>query len=612
MLALVFLLVDVCFGIAAFYGAYFLRFEEGIPTLIYLGFTNLWFWYIAAKVGVFYFSGIYKRVWSYARAEDLLALVYALLITALGLISISYFLHIAVPRSIFILTWMLDVLLSCGARAVPKLLQGRGANFHNHKNGRKVLVVGAGDAGALVVKELLRRGNSTLLPIGFLDDDERKVKTTIMGLPVCGSRKDLVEIVKEKGIQEVLIAMPSASGGVIKEIVDNCREANVPVRTLPRMYDIINGEITVDSIREVKLEDLLGREPVSLDTAAIEISIQGKRVLVTGAGGSIGSELCRQICRYNPAELVLLGHDENPLFEIEMELRERFPLVQHSTIIADIKDLNRLDAIFQEVKPQVVFHAAAHKHVPLMEENPGEAFKNNVLGTRNVAEITDRVGAEAFVFISTDKAVNPTSVMGATKRIAEMIIQNFNEISATRFVAVRFGNVLGSRGSVVPIFQEQIRRGGPVTVTDPEMRRFFMTIPEAAQLVLQAGAMAQGGEIFILDMGEPVKIVDMARDLIRLSGFKPDVDIKIEFAGIRPGEKLYEELLTEAEGVTATKHKRIFVAHKQDLNYGELKKLYQKLHERQYYLDRDSIFGLLSNMGKDIALDEKNANANVS
>jgi len=605
---LAYLLVDVCIGIIAFYGAYFLRFEGDIPLLIYLGFTNLWFWYIAAKVGVFYFTGIYKRVWSFARAEDLLALVSSLLITALTLVSISYFLHIAVPRSVFILTWVLDVLLSCGARAVPKLLQGRGGNFQKHKNGRKVLVVGAGDAGVLVVKELLRRDNSALLPVGFLDDDERKVKTTIMGLPVFGSRKDLVQIVKEKGIQEVLIAMPSAAGQVIKEIVDNCREANVPVRTLPRMYDIINGEITVDFIREVKLEDLLGREPVSLDTELVEASIQGKRVLVTGAGGSIGSELCRQICRYNPAELVLLGHDENPLFEIEMELRERFPVVSLSTVVADIKDLNRLDAVFQEVKPQVVFHAAAHKHVPLMEENPGEAFKNNVLGTRNVAEITDRVGAEAFVFISTDKAVNPTSVMGATKRIAEMIIQNFNEISTTRFTAVRFGNVLGSRGSVVPIFQEQIRRGGPVTVTDPEMRRFFMTIPEAAQLVLQAGAMAQGGEIFILDMGEAVKIVDMARDLIRLSGFKPDEDIKIEYTGIRPGEKLYEELLTEAEGVTATKHKRIFVAHKQNFNYGELKKLYQNLHEYQYCIDRESIFELLSNLEKDIDVEETSVN----
>lgn len=605
---LAYLLVDVCIGIIAFYGAYFLRFEGDIPLLIYLGFTNLWFWYIAAKVGVFYFTGIYKRVWSFARAEDLLALVSSLLITALALVSISYFLHIAVPRSVFILTWVLDVLLSCGARAVPKLLQGRGGNFQKHKNGRKVLVVGAGDAGVLVVKELLRRDNSALLPVGFLDDDERKVKTTIMGLPVFGSRKDLVQIVKEKGIQEVLIAMPSAAGQVIKEIVDNCREANVPVRILPRMYDIINGEITVDSIREVKLEDLLGREPVSLDTELVEASIQGKRVLVTGAGGSIGSELCRQICRYNPAELVLLGHDENPLFEIEMELRERFPVVSLSTVVADIKDLNRLDAVFQEVKPQVVFHAAAHKHVPLMEENPGEAFKNNVLGTRNVAEITDRVGAEAFVFISTDKAVNPTSVMGATKRIAEMIIQNFNEISTTRFTAVRFGNVLGSRGSVVPIFQEQIRRGGPVTVTDPEMRRFFMTIPEAAQLVLQAGAMAQGGEIFILDMGEAVKIVDMARDLIRLSGFKPDEDIKIEYTGIRPGEKLYEELLTEAEGVTATKHKRIFVAHKQNFNYGELKKLYQNLHEHQYCIDRESIFELLSNLEKDIDVEETSVN----
>jgi len=611
-LAFIYLCIDLCLGLVAFYGAYFLRFEGDVPVLIYLGFTNLWYWYIATKAGVFYLTGIYKRVWRFARAEDLLALIGSLFITALGLISLSYFLHIAVPRSIFILTWMLDVLLSGGVRALPKLFKERGERVHPRKNGRKVLIAGAGDAGILVARELLRRENSLLFPVGFLDDDLRKLKTEIMGLPVLGQTPDLVRVVKENGIEEVLIAMPSAPGSVIKEIVDNCREAQVQVRTVPRMYDIINGEITIESIREVKLEDLLGREAVQLDTTIIAEAIQGKRVLVTGAGGSIGSELCRQICRYSPAELILLGHDENPIFEIERELREKDPTAQLATTIADVKDLNRLDAVFQKVKPQVVFHAAAHKHVPLMEENPGEAFKNNVLGTRNVAEIADRVGVEAFVFISTDKAVNPTSVMGATKRIAEMIIQNFNEISSTRFVAVRFGNVLGSRGSVVPIFQEQIKQGGPVTVTDPEMRRYFMTIPEAAQLVLQAGAMAQGGEIFILDMGEPVKIVDMARDLIRLSGFEPDVDIKIEFTGIRPGEKLFEELLTEAEGVTATKHKRIYVAKKQSFNYSELKKLYQNLQERQFCTGRDSVFKLLRNLEKDTAVEEIKANTYVS
>jgi FlaA1/EpsC-like NDP-sugar epimerase len=601
----VFMLIDLLLGFLSFYGAYFLRFEGKIPAVIYVGFSSLWILYIVAKVIIFYLTGIYQRLWRYARVEDLLALIGSLLITALALVSLSYFMHVAVPRSVFILTCLLDIFLSGGVRVIPKVYNQHGSNVHNNSNAHKVLVVGAGDAGVLVVRELLRRENPLQIPVAFLDDDWAKVKLKIMGLPVLGTRHDLIRAVKENDIQEVLIAMPSASGQVIREIVENCRKAKVPVRTLPRMYDIINGEITVDLIREVKLEDLLGREPVQLDAETIKTSIRGKRVLVTGAGGSIGSELCRQICRFAPAELVLLGHDENPIFEIELELREKYPTAKLSTVIADVKDFSRIESVFQVFKPQVIFHAAAHKHVPLMEENPGEAFKNNVLGTRNVAEAAERVAAETFVLISTDKAVNPTSVMGATKRIAEIIIQNYNEISETRFTAVRFGNVLGSRGSVIPIFQEQIRKGGPVTVTDPEMRRFFMTIPEAVQLVLQAGSMAHGGEIFILDMGEPVKIVDMARELICLSGLEPDLDIPIKFTGIRPGEKLYEEILTAAEGVSATKHKRIFTAQKQEFNSSELGQLYQNLLQRKYYSEREDIFELLIELEKAHACKEK-------
>ncbi len=590
------MLTDLLFGVLAFYAAYYLRFEGNIPAEMFNGFTSLWLWYILVKVLVFHSAGLYKRIWKFVGTNELISLVSMLFIAALLLISISYFGHIMVPRSIFLLTWLLDLIFSGGVRLIPKLYYERGKKLLGFSKGRRVLVVGAGDAGYLVVKELMRQAEPTLAPVGFLDDDEQKLKARILGLPVLGKHQELERVVKEHLIQEVLIAMPSAAGDVIREIVENCRRAKVQVRTLPRMYDIINGEISIDSIREVKLEDLLGREPVKLDTAAIDGSICGKRVLVTGAGGSIGSELCRQICRFNPAELVLLGHDENPLFEIEMELRERYPEAPLSTVIADIKDAARIEKVFLQIKPEVVFHAAAHKHVPLMEANPGEAFKNNVLGTRNVAFAASKVPVESFVFISTDKAVNPTSVMGATKRIAELMIQSFNDIGTTKFVAVRFGNVLGSRGSVVPIFQEQIRKGGPVTVTDPEMRRFFMTIPEAAQLVLQAGAMAQGGEIFILDMGEPVKIVDMAKELIRLSGFEPEKDIAIEYTGIRPGEKLYEELLTAQEGVTATKHKRIFTAQKQKYNYAELERLSQRLLQRQFCTDREGVFSLLENL----------------
>lgn len=589
----VFTLTDLLFGVLAFFGAYYLRFEGNIPASVLSGFTSLWFWYILLKVLVFHFTGLYKRIWRFLGTNELLSLVGALLITNLLLISVSYYWHVMVPRSIFILTWLLDMAFSGGVRLLPKLYYERSKILSSFSHGRRVLIVGAGDAGYLVVKELQRRPESELVPVGFLDDNEQKLQMKILGLPVLGKHSELGRVVKEHYIQEVLIAMPSAKGEVIREIVESCRKAKVPVRTLPRMYDIINGEITLDSIREVKLEDLLGREPVQLDTAVIADSIRGKTILVTGAGGSIGAELCRQICRFDPAELVLLGHDENPLFEIEMELREKYPRAPLRTVIADIKDAPRIEAVFMQIKPQVVFHAAAHKHVPLMEANPGEAFKNNVLGTRNVAVAASKIPAESFVFISTDKAVNPTSVMGATKRIAEIMIQSFNEIGTTKFVAVRFGNVLGSRGSVVPIFQEQIRKGGPVTVTDPEMKRFFMTIPEAAQLVLEAGGMAQGGEIFILDMGEPVKIVDMARELIRLSGFEPEKDIAIEFTGIRPGEKLYEEILTAQEGVTATKHKRIFTAQKQEYNCPELEKLSQRLLQRQYCTDREAVFDLL-------------------
>lgn len=592
----VFMLADLVLGVLAFYGAYFLRFEGNIPVQILSSFTSLWLCYIVVKVGVLRLGGLYNRIWKFAGARDLLFLVGALFITNLVMIAVSYFWRIAVPRSVFILTFLLDVFFSGGVRLIPKIYHERGARLFNISNGRRVLIIGAGDAGFLVVKEILRQENSKLVPVGFLDDNQQKQKMKILGLPVLGDHRDLPRVVKKYDIQEVVIAMPSASGQVIREIVESCRKVKVPVRTLPRMYDLINGEITVDLIREVKLEDLLGREPVQLDMKTIKASIRNKRVLVTGAGGSIGSELCRQICRFAPSELVLLGHDENPLFEIEMELKERFPEAKLKTVLADVKDGERIEGVFKKVKPHLVFHAAAHKHVPLMEDNPVEAFKNNVLGTKNVAAAADKVRVGTFVLISTDKAVNPSSVMGATKRIAEIMIQHYNEISDTKFVAVRFGNVLGSRGSVVPIFQEQIRKGGPVTVTDPEMRRFFMTIPEAAQLVLQAGGMARGGEIFILDMGEPVKIVDMARELIRLSGFEPDRDIAIEYTGIRPGEKLYEELLTEQEGVTATKHQRIFIAQKQEFNYEELEKLFASLTQQQYCKDRKGVFALLKKL----------------
>ena len=593
----VFLLLDIITGLAAFYGAYYLRFEGQIPALSYIGFRQLWYWYLGCKLLVFYFGGIYERIWRFARVEDLLGLIGSWVIASFSLVSISYFLSIAVPRSIFILTGLLDVCLSGGIRVIPKFYKEHGFSFYYPADARRVLIIGAGDAGVLVVKELLRQENPERYPLGFLDDDPVKVKTKIMGFAVLGTCADLAEVVREYKVDEVLIAMPTAPGEVIKEIAEICRKIKVPVHTLPRIYDLLNGEITVDLIREIKVEDLLGRAPVQLDIEVLQDFFQAKKIVVTGAGGSIGSELCRQLCPLKPRELILLGHDENPLFEIKWELAAKFPGIIITPIIADIKDLVRIRAVFQEKKPAIVFHAAAHKHVPLMEANPGEAFKNNVWGTKNVCAAAREAGVESFVFISTDKAVNPVSVMGATKRIAEIIIQDYNAVGTTKFAAVRFGNVLGSRGSVIPIFQEQIRRGGPITVTDPQMERFFMTPTEAAQLVLQAAGMAHGGEIFILDMGEAVKIVDLAKDLIRLSGLEPEEDIKIEFTGIRPGEKMFEEILTKAEGVTATKHQRIFVAQKQQFCRQKMQQFYE--HWMQACPPtRETIFNLLGELEK--------------
>lgn len=589
------LLIDIIFGIASFYLAFYLRFDGNIPLYYFDSYKKLFVIYVVLKILSFYILGMYKRVWQYAGVGDLLLIIYALTAAVVGLVSSGFYLRIAVPRSVFILAWMIDLLLSGGIRIVPKLLKEKGQFIHSIRNVKRLLIIGAGDAGVLVTKELFRQPASRLLPIGFIDDDQNKQNLKIMGIPVLGTREMLVQVLRGKNIQEVLIAMPSASGEVIREILEKCRQVNIPVRTLPRMYDIINGHISVEMIREVRLEDLLGREPVRLDLSGIDSFIRNKKVLVTGAGGSIGSELCRQICRYGPSELMLLGHDENPIFEIEMELEEKHPGTNLISVIADIKDGARINQVFGQYKPQVVFHAAAHKHVPLMEYNPGESFKNNVIGTKNVAEAADRHKTENFIFISTDKAVNPTSVMGATKRIAEIIIQNINGESRTKFATVRFGNVLGSRGSVIPIFQQQIRQGGPITITHPDMCRYFMTIPEAVELVLQAASMAAGGEIYILDMGEPVNIVDMAKELIRLSGLEPEKDIEIKFTGIRPGEKLYEEILTNEEGIAATKHRRIFISKRQRFSGIEREKLLYNF-KQQKHNERDDIFELLHSL----------------
>ena len=450
-----------------------------------------------------------------------------------------------------------------------------------------LLILGAGNAGENVAREILRLPTMQYHVVGFLDDDPNKAGTLIHGIEVLGPMSRIKEVCDEYSVDEILIAMPSATRSEVRRVIELCQGTNLRFKTLPALADLLAGHANVQQIREVHINDLLGRAPVELDTTEIAKFIDGRVVMVSGAGGSIGSEMCRQVVRFRPKRLLLVEQAEQNLFEIDRELRRAFPNIDIVPCIADIGDARRIERLFSAERPTAVFHAAAHKHVPMMELNPGEALKNNIHGTRTVADAAAKYGCERFVMISTDKAVNPTSIMGGSKRVAEMYIQSLNERVATQFVTVRFGNVLGSSGSVVPIFKQQIADGGPVTITHPDMVRFFMTIPEAAQLVLQAASMGHGGEIFVLDMGEPVKIVDLARDLITLSGFRPGEDIEIEFVGIRPGEKLYEELAIEGEDVSRTAHPKIGIWQKKSEDWDHLLQAIDGLLTDANQLDRD-------------------------
>lgn len=453
---------------------------------------------------------------------------------------------------------------------------------------KRVLIVGAGVAGGIVAEVLKQRVDGDWVPIAFVDDDPKKQNLVIHDLPVLGDRHSITNIVEKLKIEHIIIAMPSVHGEVIGQIIDICQKTKVQLKILPGIYDLITGKIKFSDIRDVEIEDLLGRRTASLNINEIAGYLTNQVVLITGAGGSIGSEICRQIAILGPKLIILLGHGENSIYEIEQELKARFQDIPLTAIIADIRDSKRINMIFARYRPAVVFHAAAHKHVPLMEQNPADAIKNNILGTKILTEAASLNNTEIFVLISTDKAVNPTSIMGATKRVAEMIIQWMNEISCTKYVAVRFGNVLGSRGSVIPLFKKQIASGGPVTVTHPAMKRYFMTISEAVQLVIQAGALAQGGEIFVLDMGKPIYIVELAKKLIRLSGFEPGKDIAIQYTGIRPGEKYVESLNSDQEQVILTKHERIFQVAPKKANFTELIKMLGVLDKDQFnYSDRE-------------------------
>jgi len=524
--------------------------------------------FLVVKLLVFAYFGQFQGWWRFVSISDLLAIVKASLVSTLILVVLWFVLLSSEPlrrylrdlttfsQAVFILDMFATIVLLGGLRMAVRLYHEEFRTEQAVKL-KKFLIVGAGNAGEALLRELHRMPVEQYDVIGFIDDDPAKRGVSIHGIPVLGRVEELARICKEKSIDEIAIAMPSATAKQLRKVVQICEGAKVRFQTVPSVTDIASGKYKVSQIRNVDINDLLGREAVQLDLDIIEQYLKGKIILVTGAGGSIGSEMCRQVCYFNPKLLLLVEQAENALFFIERELRKSFPQVAMETLICDIADKVRVEQIFERFKPDVVIHAAAHKHVPLMELNPGEAIKNNVIGTRTVANAADKYGAENFVMISTDKAVNPTSIMGSSKRVAEMYIQDLNRTSKTHFVTVRFGNVLGSNGSVVPIFKSQIAAGGPVTVTHPEMRRYFMTIPEASQLVLQSAAMGKGGEIFVLDMGEPVKIVDLAKELITLSGFRPGEDIEIIFTGTRPGEKLFEELSIKGEDMVPTRHPKI-------------------------------------------------------
>lgn len=555
--------------------------------------------------------GVYRRLWRYTGLTEMMELgcscmavaTVVLIARALALLGID---GNQLSYGIILIDSGLCFLLLVAMRVLRRVQTEHNQRRHwRQPLRRRALLVGAGDAGQLVLRELNQRADLGVDVIGLIDDDPQKLKKRIGSLTVFGTTNDLLTLVENLCIDQVIIAMPSAPPAEIRRIVELCRTAEVETRILPGLFELINGRVSVSQLREVSLEDLLGREPVQLDPASIASYIEGRCVLVTGAGGSIGSELCRQIMRFQPSKLILLGKGENSIFSINQELKARPEPVDVIPLIADVRDFNRIRYVFEKLRPEVVFHAAAHKHVPLMEDNVSEAVNNNIRGTQVVAQLSADFGVETFVLVSSDKAVNPTSVMGATKRIAELVVQDLARTSRTKYVAVRFGNVLASRGSVIPLWRQQIAAGGPVTVTHPEATRYFMLIPEAVQLILQAGALGSGGEIFVLDMGKPVKIVELARDLIKFSGLRPGQDIEIKFIGLRPGEKLYEELLTAEEGLSQTSYEKIFVGKPQPLDRQHLNAMLEKLFRSAHLDDEPSLRLSLNTMVQGDLLTDK-------
>ena len=606
-----------------------LRFGEGWGTYFYV-YREL----IVYLTGFFLLFALifklYRRIWRYLSIGDLFLIAEAVTGGIFGtVLCLNWVKGISFPRTVVALTWFFSLALVGGSRLVWRLYcEKKGAL---NRGQERILIVGAGDAGEVISREIIRRRDLGKL-VGFVDDDKEKLGKRIHNVKVLGNVEGINDILEKEQVGTVIIAIPTASGKTIKRIVNNIKNKEVKIKTLPGLYELVDGKVSVSRIRNIRIEDLLGREPVDLNLEEISGYLEGRRVMVTGGGGSIGGELARQICRFRPRSLILLDHSENGLFHINLELERKWSGVGEEAgadmeielVVADIRDRKKMDKIFKKYVPEVLFHAAAHKHVPMMEFHPDEAVMNNIIGTKNVAELAERYGAERVVMISTDKAINPTSVMGASKRVAEMVVKDLGSRKAekkeekigereregegegegkgknkTKFVAVRFGNVLESNGSVVPMFKQQIAEGGPVTVTDREVKRYFMTLPEASQLVIQAGALGKGGEVFVLDMGEPVKVLDMAEELIRLSGFEVGEDIEIKIAGLRPGEKLFEELLTEEErsGVLGDSgHEKIFIAKVEEVVGEKLEKDIKELEVLAREMDAEGIVRKLQEM----------------
>ncbi len=572
---LLLILVDAAIISAAAYAAFYLRFDGKIPLAYFRAYWQTIFFYTGVHIVAMIIFRVYNNLWRYATLKEYMRLAFASVFGSTAGILLTFFIGQPYPRSVYIISWLLIVAGTVAVRLFYRLRQDGAAGLSENfpQRSRKVVFYGAGNAGAMVARELQRKKKALdFYPLGFIDDDPSKWGLRICGLKVLGGKKRLYSMVNAGRIDEVTITMPSAPRNILREITSVCRTGGVTVKTMPFLHELINGEMSLSRLRDIRIEDLLGREPVITEMDNVSAYITGKTVLITGGGGSIGAELCRQVANQKPSMIVVLDHNENAVYEINRELEYRYPAVEIQPVVADIRNRARVESAFARFSPHVVFHAAAHKHVPLMEDNIEEAIENNIFGTRILAEAADLHRCSRFVLISTDKAVNPAGVMGATKRVAEMIMQYWSQNSKTHYCAVRFGNVLGSSGSVLPLFQEQISAGLPITVTHRDMARYFMTISEAVQLVLHAGSMGDGGEVFLLDMGEPIKIINLAEDVIRLSGLEPYRDIDILITSPRPGEKIFEELYHEDVELKKTMHERIYLTGNSFRSMEELQK----------------------------------------